>query len=149
MPDTDTLAPFEGSPVRQAGIEIPGAAGGLREAMKIDPQEFHKGERVFIVLECVVGKVRFDPIDKTAPDGDQRRVHVLDVEGATIVDESIVREHLDAQAERLEAAGRARTGARTFDDVDLVEEHATGAHAEEGYVDACPECAAERAERDQ
>ena len=45
------LEPFEGLEVLEVGIEMPGAAGGLRDPMRIDPQEFSQGERVFIVHE--------------------------------------------------------------------------------------------------
>lgn len=139
------LSPFEGLPVRRSAIEIPGAAGGLRDAMKIDPQEFHKGERVFVVLECEVAKIRFDPIDKAEPAGDQARVHVFNVEAATIVDESLVKQQLDEQRERIEAAKRHASGAVNLDDhVDqLVAEHEAGEHAPD-LVDGCPTCEEEK-----
>lgn len=154
------LSSFEGLPVRQVGIEIPGAAGGLREAMKIDPAEFHHGDRVYVVLACDVQKVRFDPIDRVEPDGDQRRVHVFGVDTATIVEEELVRAHLDAQRERID---KANAQARLVDtagevdpdavvDVEIVDDeddeaavltihHAQGLHTD--LVAGCPDCDAE------
>ena len=71
---------FEGKEVLSSGIEIPNAAGGLRAALRIHPQEFHHGERRWVVLEVVVGKVRFDPVPKTSG---LERVHVFAAEAAT------------------------------------------------------------------
>lgn len=143
-----TLADFEGKSVVEVGIEIPGAAGGLREAMKIDPVTFTQGETTFVVLQCKVGKVRFEPIDKDYLDGDQRRVHVFTVEGATMVDGDLVREHLDAQAERILLAREAAQGITRLPmeqdgvEFDLALVHADGGHAS-GLVDGCPVCRAE------
>lgn len=145
LADTTHLADFEGSPVRQSGIEIPGAAGGLRDPMKIDPRAFHKGEKVYVVLECLVDKVRFDPIDKDAPAGDQRRVHVFSVEGATIVDGELVEEHLAAQRAKIERAKDAAKGqGRLPTDEELYEAHTNGEHAD-GLVPECVECERETA----
>ena len=142
------LENFEGLPVVEAGIEIPGAAGGLREAMKIDPATFHKGEQVFVVLECRVGKVRFDPIDTDYLDGPQRRVHVFVVTGATMVDGDLVRTQLTDQAEKIRLAREAAQGVTrlpyTDDEFQLVLSHADGGHAS-GLVDNCPVCQTEAA----
>ncbi len=152
------LSSFEGLPVRQVGIEIPGAAGGLREAMKIDPAEFHHGDRVYVVLACDVQKVRFDPIDRAEPDGDQRRVHVFGVDTATIVEEELVRAHLDAQRERIDKANAQARMVDTSGEVDpdavvngdpdeddeaavLGIHHAQGLHSD--LVAGCPDCDAE------
>lgn len=113
LADTTALEPFEGKDVRRASIEIPNAAGGLRDAMKIEPRTFRQGERVFLVMECVVQKVRFDPIDKDAPGGDQERVHVFMADVTTFVDEGLVKDVLTAQREAIEkakdeAAGRQK-----------------------------------------
>jgi hypothetical protein len=145
LPATPTLSDFEGAPVEEAGIEIPGAAGGLRDAMKIAPQEFHKGEKVYVVLECRVGKVRFDPIDKDDLDGPQRRVHIFAVDGATMVDGDLVRSQLADQAERIRLAKESEAGIQRLPYDDEGEHglaHARGEHAG-GLVDGCPVCAAE------
>lgn len=118
-PAVKTLSDFEGLTVTESGIEIPDAAGGLRDALKVDPIELHKGQRVHIVLECDVSKLRFDPIDKDALDGAQRRVHVFKTSRAAIVSESLVRSELDAQSERIAAAKAAAEqveGQQSIDD---------------------------------
>lgn len=148
VPVTPTLEPFEGLPVVEAGIEIPGAAGGLREAMKIDPSTFHKGEQVFVVLECRVGKVRIDPIDMDYLDGPQRRVHVFVVTNATMVDGDLVRNQLTDQAEKIRLAREAAQGVTrlpyTDDEFVNATEHANGDHSQ-GLVPGCPVCDSEAA----
>jgi hypothetical protein len=144
-PHVPILSDFEGLPVVEAGIEIPGAAGGLREAMRIDPQTFHKGEQTFVVLECKVGKVRFDPIDTDYLDGPQRRVHVFTVTNATMVDGDLVRVQLSDQAERIRLAKEAEAGVQRLpmdDEGEYGLAHARGEHAS-GLVDGCPVCQSE------
>ncbi len=148
VPVSPPLSDFEGLPVVEAGIEIPGAAGGLREAMKIDPSTFHKGEQVFVVLECRVGKVRIDPIDMDYLDGPQRRVHVFVVTNATMVDGNLVREQLTDQAEKIRLAREAAQGVTrlpyTDDEFVHAQAHAAGEHAS-GLVGECPVCQTEKA----
>ena len=99
-----SLKPFEGEPVLQSSIVIPNAGGGLREALKIEPAEWHKGDRVFVVLECVVGDVTFKPIKGV--DSGLNRVHKFEAEHATITDETLVGAQLAEQKKRIrEAAG--------------------------------------------
>lgn len=140
------LSEFDGKSVRQAGVEIPGAAGGLQAAMKVDPQEFRQGERVVVALECIVQKIRHEPIDKDDPHGDQRRVHIFKVDNAAIIEEGIAREALDRQRDSVrraieEAEGIARLPYEG-DGEDPVEAHNRGDHADE-LDSECPECLAE------
>lgn len=130
----DKLSAFEGRQVLGVGVEIPGAGGGLRDALTIDPQEFHYGETVFVVIEGKVGKLRFDPI---ADAGEAvKRVHVLDVQAATIAERETVERLLDEQAQRIEQAkGLQRL---PFDD-ELHDAHESGDHAE-GLVEGCADC---------
>lgn len=112
------LAEFEGLSVEEVGVEMPNAAGGLQEAMKFDPVEWHHGDEHYIVLRCQVKRVRFDPIDKDSFDGPQRRVHVLHVDQAAPIEAEQVQEQLTAyqdhiakakeKAERDEAAHKRR-----------------------------------------
>lgn len=144
VPANPGLSDFENLPVRQAGVEIPGAAGGLREAMKIEPQEFHMGDEGTIALNYKVQKVRFEPIDKDDPEGDQRRVHVFAVTGAAFVDSASVQSDIDAQTERIrlakeKAQGVARLPLDPPDENQLLADHEAGDHAE-GLVAGCPSC---------
>ena len=41
------------------GIEIPGAAGGLRDSLRIDPQQFTQCATVYVVLERTVAQACF------------------------------------------------------------------------------------------
>lgn len=98
-----TLTPFEGKPVLSTTVAIRRAGDGLSAALKVDPEELHHGETVYVVLETVVEKIRFDPVKDA--DGFVR-VHMLATENATIVDEAIVGAHIAEQKKRIrEAAG--------------------------------------------
>lgn len=130
----EKLEPFEGSPVLGVGIELPGAGGGLREALTIDPQVFHRDDVVHVVLKFKVGKVRFDPVKDTDA---VRRVHIGEVLDAAIVSAEDVAEMLEAQAARIEEArGILRLD---FDQQELRDAHNEGEHAE-GLVEGCPDC---------
>lgn len=139
------LDDFENKPVTEVGIEIPGAAGGLRDAMKIDPEQFHQGDQVYVVLHCDVSKIRFEPVDKDYPTGPQRRVHVFAVENATMVDGDLVSTQLTEQAERIRLAREEAEGIKRlpFDEGEMGLAHARGEHSE-GLVDGCPVCQSEK-----
>lgn len=109
------LEQFEGKDVRRAGVEIPNVAGGLRKAMKIQPRTMKQGERGMIAFEYIVQKVRFEPIDKDAPGGDQERIHVLMAEGATFVDAEVVAEAIKAQKELIAKAEEEAKGIQRLD----------------------------------
>lgn len=98
------LTEFEGLPVHEVGVEIPNAAGGLQEAMKFDPVEWHQGDEHFLVLRCAVKKVRFEPIEKDDFDGAQRRVHVLHVDQAAPIEAKHVQKQLTEYQERIKKA---------------------------------------------
>ena len=147
LADSSHLSDFEGLAVRQAGVELPKAAGGLQEAMKIEPREIHQGDEGTIALSYTCQKVRFEPIDKDAPDGDQRRVHVLQVTGAAFIDSDVVNKEIADQSERIqrakeEAKGISRLALADGDEEQedaLAEAHDNGDHAE-GLVAGCPYC---------
>lgn len=144
------LADFEGKAVRQVGIEMPGAAGGLRDAMKVAPEQFLQGEEVWIAIKARVAKVRHEPIDKNELDGDQRRVHVLDVEAATFVDAEIVGKQIAEMQERIVRQREREQGvSRLPTDEELAQlkaEHDAGEHTM--VVPGCGDCAVEENRRE-
>lgn len=97
-------------------------------------------------MEHVVTKVRFEPIDRDDPGGDQRRVHVLSTETAAIAGGDLVamvRDQLSNQRERLE---RARAEAKGYPSMvsedELAAAHAAGQHTE--LMPGCDDCTAEK-----
>jgi len=96
VPRTD-LGLFDKKPVLGTGIKITNAGDGLSKALQVEPQIMHHGETKFVVLECEVANVAFPPIKDT--DG-VTRMHTLRAGTATMVDEDLVRELLDAQEEK-------------------------------------------------
>lgn len=145
----DALGEFEGRRLIGTGIEIPGAAGGLREALAIDPQIMQGDEVVTVLLECKVGKIRHDPVYDDINDVHLwRRVHVLNTTAAMIVPREFVQGYLDEQATKVaEARGVPKLDFSGDDDDPatalLVEEHEGGFHGD-GLIEACPLCQEER-----
>lgn len=82
---------YEGRDVIETGISIRKAGDGLSEAMHTEPRVLTIGEKIYVVLECVVVAVDFPAEDRKDPNrGGVKRVHVLDAGTATFVDEEVV-----------------------------------------------------------
>lgn len=146
------LSDFEGQEVIRCQIEVPGAAGGLRDALKFEPIEMRIGEEAVLVMKVRCKKVRHDEVKDT---GALSRVHVLEPldDLTAFVDESLVKEVLDGQAARVRLAREAAAGVQRLALVDdeeadlaevLVAQHGQGVHGD-GLRDGCPLCADEAA----
>lgn len=98
---TAPLHRFEGRDVIGTKIKITGAGDGLSQALAIEPQELTIGETVYVVTECVVDKVTFEPVKDTTT---LTRVQALKAGTATLVDKDLVHAHLEAQRVRIEEA---------------------------------------------
>lgn len=96
------LKKFEGREVIGTRIAITNAGDGLSKALAIEPQELHLGDKVYVVLEAEVAKVTMQPV----PDNPRTlfRVQVLKAGTATLVDEDSVKEALEEQRVKIEAA---------------------------------------------
>ena len=141
---TDLLGEFDGKTVARTTIAITNAGDGLSEAMKIEPQLLHHGDKVYVLLECEVSKIRFDEVKDT---GYLSRVHVLKAGGAVIADASTaeqVKASIAAMTARIEAARDAEEGKRKMFPTpdEMTAEHRAGAHADD-LVPGCPDCEAE------
>lgn len=110
------LSEFEGKAVTEVGVEMPNAAGGLQQAMKFQPVEWHQDDEQFVVLRGTVTKIRHEPIDTDEPGGDQRRVHILKIAEAFPIDASHVADYV---AERREEIRKAREEAEGVMSLDL------------------------------
>lgn len=150
---TDHLTPFDGRDVLRTTIAVANAGDGLSEALRIDPREFHHGEIVHVVLECVVDQVRFVPLDTKDAAGPLVRTHRLKAGTATIVDADLVAEQVNRQKIRIEKAREEAAGVTRIkglepdgwddDEIEaLVAEHLDGHHGT--LQDGCPECEAEK-----
>lgn len=136
---TAQLGDFDGKDVLRTTIAVTSAGDGLSEALKVDPKLMHLDEKVYVVLECVVAKVRFEPIKDTDA---VSRVHVLKAGNATLVDPDLVADQLKQQAERIQLAKEAEAGIQRIDQYandELQAAHDLGEHADE-RVPGCPEC---------
>lgn len=111
MSDETELTAFENKTVIRTAIEIPSAAGGLRDALRVAPIEIEHGQRTCVVLDGPVVKVRYDEApakeveDRGLPTGDGQiylvRVHVLGTDGAAIIDRDLVAPVLDETKRRV------------------------------------------------
>lgn len=111
----DGLSPFEGRDVVQTTVKITKAGDGLSEALGIDPAEYHLGDRVVIVLDTVVDRVRYLPVKDTEV---LTREHSFKTDGATVIDRDLVAAALDAQADRIAVAKEAGKGVQRLDFTD-------------------------------
>ncbi len=116
------LGELDDLPVIAAGIELPSAAGGLRDALTIDPELFEHGERAYVVLDVTMNKLKHNPITLEDPDGYEiegwERVHVFDVNGATFIDADAVKAALADQALKIRKAEDEARGQTTLDGID-------------------------------
>lgn len=128
VPAESTLTPFDGHTVLNTTVAIRNAGDGLSSAMQVAPQELSLGEVVFVVLECEVEKIRFDPIKDTDC---IQRVHMLKAGTAVMVDEDLVRAHLDDMELRIEAHNGVTRLPFDDDEEDVSEEAEAAAKAQE------------------
>jgi hypothetical protein len=94
------LGDFEGSPVTCAGVEVRNAAGGLNDALGIDPVVMQKGDTCYVVMRCDVVDLHFPNVK--GHEDQSRRVHVLRATDATIMDDETVIEAIDNQRARIQ-----------------------------------------------
>lgn len=150
MADTSDLTPFEGRPVIRTTIKVTKAGDGLSEALSIEPEELHVGQRLRLVMDVVVDEVRFDRLLAKGTDtGQLVRVGILEAEAATILRADIraVDKAMREQGERLrKAREQAREGKYELGDDEamakaVADDHAAGKHKQ--LVAGCAECDAE------
>lgn len=101
-----TLNAFDGQDVLSATLTITKTGDGLSKTMEIDPAEYHVDDKLYVVMEVDVTKVRFDKIKDV--DG-LRRVHISEASTIAIVDGAVVADVMAQQKKKLEeAAGKLR-----------------------------------------
>lgn len=116
------LSAFEGKDVAQAKIIVTNTGDGLSQNLKVEPVEYHHGERRVLIMEADVVKVRFDPHATKGDDEDDdealERVHIFRAGTAIVADaelEVAVRAALDAQKDRLKLAREQAEGVSRLD----------------------------------
>lgn len=124
---TVDLGTFDGRDVLGTTIAVTGAGDGLSQALRLDPTVLHIGEKVFVVLEAEVVKVRHEGIKDTEA---LTRVHMVRAGTAALVDESEISEMLERQRERLRLAQEKKDGIQRLDieQANLRGDHVLGQH---------------------
>jgi len=92
------LSRFEDRDVLASTINVTKAGAGLSDALSVEPQEFHEGDTVYLVLQTTVTEVRHRGIKDI--DALERR-HVLETVLGSIVDGQAVAKLLDETKRKL------------------------------------------------
>ncbi len=144
-----------GEPVVNVAIKIPSLAGGLRDALDVEPFVVREGERVFLIIEALpTGEDGYTPfVDKNAGEKRGERVsgpytYWQKLDAGTIVraDEDLVASLIESMADRVRALRdeeRGRAQIPGLGDGEPVEEHDVIAEAEEEIAAALAARAAE------
>jgi hypothetical protein len=98
---TAALNPYEGLAVTVATIRVTNAGDGLSAALKVEPTEYHHGDTVYVMLECEVARVAYEPIPDT---NELRRVHTLRAGVGTVVADEAAAAAIERQRAVLERA---------------------------------------------
>lgn len=120
------LGEFDGRTVRSTTMRVTNAGDGLSKALQTAPQLLHFGDRVFIVMEAVVGPIGFDPIDDD-PEGCIRKQSVA-ARTVTLVGEKLVRQVLDAQADANEKLQQMAGQMKLTPEAKTEADHLAGMH---------------------
>lgn len=137
------LGQWEGKTVTKATVAVRNAGDGLSQAMHVDPQPLKQGSTVYVVMECEVGPVSFDPIKDSS--SECVRKHVLRAGAATIVDAALVKQAVEAQTEKIIEAREKERGIQQLPTNEkLLKDHDQGEHDAPpigvGPYIGCPEC---------
>lgn len=130
---------YEGLPVRKHSVAVRGASGdALNGSLKVEPREFHPGERAFMVLEVVPADVNHKPMHEGEA---WERVQVVKVGRGCFVDGTVALPHLDAISVALEDMRIAESGQERLEiETRMADDHAAGLHKKPKKD--CPSCQA-------
>lgn len=106
--EADPIGDFEGLPVMATTAKITNTGDGLSTSMAIDNRIIHKGQRVYVVLECDCTDVQFPSTKEDA--AKLVRKQVLKAGVATIVAEELVLEVVNKQRELNQLAAEKAAG---------------------------------------
>jgi len=104
------LQEFEDRDVVRSTVKLVGAGDGLSEPMKIEPVEFHHGDRLFVLCEATIVGVGYEPTNKDDPAGAQMRVHKAKAGSMTIVPAEIAAPLIEAQRDAILKAREEEAG---------------------------------------
>ncbi len=101
------LDDFEGIEVVGATISVRKAGDGLSTALAVDPSPYHKGDRVYVVLETSCAAITYKASKEKGQEDLLVREHVLDTQHAAIVSGASVAKMLkEAKKEQAEHAAK-------------------------------------------
>ena len=89
---------YQGDDVVSQQIKVTNTGDGLSAAMQVEPDNFHIGERRYVVMEVEVSEITYKRVKDTSM---LVEVAKLKAEGATFIDGDIVAKHLEEQHHKI------------------------------------------------
>lgn len=106
------LGEFEDGKVIGTTVKLATATALLNKAMSVEPHPIRSGTTVFVVLECEVGPITFDPVNDT---GTYERLHTLRPARVAFADRKQVGKVIEDTATKIQAARDEATNAAALD----------------------------------
>lgn len=149
--DRHPLGVYEGRDVLRTDVRIRKAGDGLSASIQTASRIIAQGEKVYVLLEATCVEVQYPVEDRSYPtQGGVVRTHILDAGTATFVDEDLVGDLLETQADKNRERLEREKGILQLPTPDndpaaaLRADHVMGEHpAERGSVEGCTLCADE------
>jgi len=110
------LGEFEGQEVTKVGVEIRNAGGGLNDALEVDPLVLTIGDSCYVALRVDVVAIDHKPVK--GEEDELMRVQVMRATDATILDDMVVIEAINAQRDRIIKAREEREGTQRLEGMD-------------------------------
>lgn len=131
------LGEYDGRRITKVRCKITNAGDGLSQAMNLDPQIIHWGDRVYVLLECEPGPVTHKPIPKT--DDECEKIHSLIAGVATTMRREVVGKAIELQTAKIIEAREKEKGIQQITEPGmLATQHVTDGHKRK--VKGCPDC---------
>lgn len=140
-PKDEGLGLFEGRTVIGVEVIVRKTGDGLSEAVKVEPRLVQVGDEGYIVFAYKCVDLHFPAENRQNPaEGGVRRAQVLDAGVATFIDDDVVRDAIERQAEKNLRWREQNENKGRLEDGLLVMDHDEGKHAEGGRVEHCARC---------
>lgn len=115
---TPVIEIHDGRDVIGAKMSLTNAGDGLSQAMKLDPQRLHMGERVLVLIEAEVVKEQYVPAIKGDTRGPLHLVAVLRADAAKITTLAAAQKEMDRHKGRVEKASQIPGQQSIADEID-------------------------------
>jgi hypothetical protein len=122
----EALGEHRGRPISRVKVQVLKAGDGLSDPLQIDPQMFREGEKVYLVLETVVGPERYEATEEGDYDGAVTVTFSLNTRAGTIATSDEVVELMRRQADRVTKAKEEAVGVQRLEGTDAADLNGNG-----------------------